>query len=1130
MKELIDFESNLSLEALYRRVDKDSKQLIEEITLLATADCLVRDLDLSLEALKDKSNVTIRADIEHLLSAMLTQVEYLASLSQEFGCQPYQLRFSEDVHILRDNLFQVAETRRYGEPSTTWHQDTKHLVPKLRLSEELKSLLWAGYDKGKLNPVDIIEGLSGIDHRALENLVKLNQDASNIVSRALTAQKIQHGLSQSVIGQDGALDQLCRGYVASSLRSQIGPRLIYTFVGPSGVGKTYLAKQLFEQVQKHELCGYDFNVFNMEHYSDQRDSTKLFGSGIQYADANLGELTNLVRTKPRQILLFDEIEKAHSSVLQSLLSVLDSGKIKDQTSQEEVDFSQCIVVFTTNLGQDVVSNNRAGHSVSVFDILRSSHNPSNKVKLSPEFVNRLAKGYAIIFNELTSNHLINLAERELKHNAQAGYGVTFEWSEGFSAFLLKSLSPDISVRRLKSQVNKLQAEVLSKMVTALSSSEGGMEGINNSPPRDITFRVSAQRDNQPPCNLLLLDDDQRIFDKLAMKVDETDISLCSGWEDLPMALEKRLPDALLIDIDTVSKHGSTLHDAIDRYIGSKKIRLFTFQINSKQPINKVSSHHAVREHFDISIDDMIDTGQFEHCKVNVRTFDSMLSRVRFFLRTEKMLNRVVNRRESISYHCELTKADHEFAVEFVVDSIDRVVSGTDISGNDLFSMTLPTTRIRDVIGLDRAKKRLSDVITWIKSPEKLSQVGIKKPTGFLLSGPPGTGKTFLAKAFAGESELPFFMVSGAELSSSNAGGTTDNIKRLFKTARKYAPSFVFIDEIDAIAAKRSSSGEGAARDRNLTVNSLLTELDGIGTNDDVFVMAATNHPEHLDSALVRPGRFDEVIYCDLPNASARRTFFRRFAKNHFLTVSESDLNDLVAASRGLSSAAIDQVFREVLYEAVGKEITLDIALLLKTMVRVSYGTPSENIILSDKEKLRTAYHEAGHLLAVALLFPTQEIDFVTIEPRNHALGFVAQRPQEKYEGYSKRTIESQLEVLLAGKVAEKLHADNDLDVSTGASNDISKATQLAMHAIYEGGLDSTVGSINIPMLTKFEESDLLLHAQNAVQTWIGNAEISVTQRLTEHRAILDTLAYELYDKESMLGEGITQLLNKLLAR
>ncbi len=1096
----------------YPMMDNIGKNFIEEIAVIATAEYLSQHSDKTIEDLEKEAALELKVTEATILAALIHETAILDKLASNFQCQSYQLIFSEKVYALRSNLFRFSESRSFGDPSSTWYQVAKKCVSKLKLSSYVQHCFANAFTENKMGTGAFVDQLMLSNDDDVSYIEFNNKRTNNLVFRSLSSQGIKRKLSKKVIGQESAINSLCQGYLTSSIDSQQGPRTIYTFVGPSGVGKTFLASQLLCELNEYEKTGYEFNVFNMEHYADSRDGLKLFGTGIQYVDASLGMLTHVVRAQPRQILLFDEIEKAHSTVIQSLLSILDSGLAKDQTSQEVVDFSQCIVIFTTNLGQDIIANNPQNRSISIFDILRSSKNPSSKTQLSPEFVNRLAKGYPIVFSSLKINHLLRLADRELEEKEKPDPQLTFGWPDNFAGFLLKTMAPDISVRGLKGVSAKVQSQILNKATPF----------FEQFPHDKMVFDVQVDNEEhgQPHSHskLLLLDNDSRVFELLNRTSMKNDVSLCSDKDKIKSAIEIHLPDALLIDIDTIeNSHSSLLYFLSDELDKHSKLPVFTYRIvNEDEQDDSVSLSHDVREHFSIEL------SKFDH------SFPSMIERIQYYLAIEHDLSSMTRRREALSYHCSVTPSEQGFNVLFHRQSVNQVVQTDDLRANDLFKMSLPTIKLDDVIGLERAKKRLIDVISWLKTPEKLSHFGVPIPSGFLFAGPPGTGKTLLAKAVAGESGLPFFAVSASELSSSSSGGTTQNIKKLFATARKYAPSMVFIDEIDAIASRRSDSEQGADRDRNLTVNALLSEMDGFVSGDDaVFVMAATNHPQLLDSAIVRPGRFDETIFCDLPNRHAREQFFTKFSARHNVEFVTADLNDLVASSRGMSSAQIDQVFREAIYQVVGENNPLTVEVIKKTMVRVSYGSPSENIVLSEREKQRTAYHEAGHLLVSSLLFPKQEIDFVTIEPRDQALGFVATRAEEEYEGYSVACILNRLEVLLAGRVAEKLFSAKADEISSGASNDISKATKLAMHAIYEGGLEPSIGPVNVGMLTKYEESELLLNAQTAVQQWIIKAEKSVEQRLTEHRSSLDSVAGKLYEKESLLGEEIEQLLLSL---
>ncbi|TMX73104.1 AAA family ATPase [Vibrio rotiferianus] len=1104
---------DFDITSIYQQLDFIGKRLIEELAIVTCADYLAKNSDQTIETLKEKSDVSLEVEIEHLQAALLTQTELLGTVAKRFQCQAYQLIFDSKVYQLRANTFDFADSRSFGDPTVTWYFAAKKQYRKLSLSKECQRVVLNALDADKHLCLDkFAYELTAVDRadsqsHAFTQFYADNHQRHNIIRTTQVSFKMRQALNRKVIGQAQAIENVCQGYLTSTLNTSQGPRAIYTFVGSSGVGKTYLASQLLEQLRQHERTGYELHTFNMEHYANERDGLKLFGAGVQFVDANLGMLTQRVRSNPRQIVLFDEIEKAHTTVIQSLLSLLDSGVAKDQTSQEAVDFSQCIIIFTTNLGQEALTQKQQDQKVSVFDILKQSTNPANKAQLSPEFVNRLAKGYATIFNPLKVNHFIRLAEMELDKHQQLDDQIQFNWADNFAQFLLKTLSPDMSVRALSTQVTKLQSQILSHLATSTDS-------LGVTP---IKLKVEAQNEfTQPECSLLFIDDDDRSIKQFEAYSKAKSVELCRDLSQLSIMLKIQRPDALLIDLSMLEANRLTIDDLYRQYLNATTIPLFTYRL-SDSISEVVDPTNEVREHFELTLQ--------PSGKIEANAFKHVIKRVQYYVTSEKVLTKMFRRRESMSYRCQLSERDSGLRLTFEQTELKQLIDSHDIIDGELFNMTLPSVKFSDVIGLERAKERLEDVLSWIKLPEKLSHFGVSVPSGFLLVGPSGTGKTFLAKAIAGESGLPFFAASAAELSSSHVGGTTENIKKLFATARKYAPAIVFIDEIDAIAMSRT---QGASRDSLLTVNTLLTEMDGFASESDgVFVMAATNHPELLDSAILRPGRFDEVILCDLPNSAARKQFFTAFARKHDFSFSGHELNDLVAASQGMSSAEIEQVFRETIYESIGQGKDVNVSAVKQTMIRVSYGRPNENIVLSEQEKLRTAYHEAGHLLASVLLFPQQEIDFVTIEPRNQTLGFVATRPLEEYEGYSKNSIDKHLQVLMAGRAAEQLFTESQDEVSSGASNDINKATKLAMHAVYEGGLDPSIGPINITMLTKFEESELLLKAQQAVQTWLTEAENRVLALLSEHHQQLEIIAHTLHQRESLLSGDIKKLIKEL---
>ncbi|MBH0044877.1 AAA family ATPase [Pseudoalteromonas sp. NZS11_1] len=1089
----------------YSSLSKQTRELFDEITIVSTANYLLKNSDMSIS-----NNEYARLKLDSVspdifFSAILSVPFMLETLAAELNCFHYQVIFPQPVYDYRENIEDVVDVRTFDSEkgnTTNWYGEAKRPVFNLRFNPLIESSLNKAFDGNVLDTNLLIKSILEIDNEFINELKAINNSKNRSVKSLKTSQIIQEALSNRIIGQKKAMEGIAQGYLSSCLHRSEGPRMIYTFAGPSGVGKTYSATRFAELLNDVESSGYGFNVFNMEHFTHEHDTKKLVGSGNQYTDASLGLLTNLVRINPRQVLLFDEVEKAHPNVIQSLLTILDSGYTEDATSLEEIDFTQSIIIFTTNLGQELFNKNNQHHQVNVFDVLRTSKNGQTGQSLAPEFVNRLSKGYSALFSGLKVNHFIKAVEKVLIHDTLGMGGITFKWPESFSRFLLKSLAPEITMRQIEHSLPEIQANILQKSISHLDEEQSNIF-INV----NVSDNLAHPRQNV----FLVLDDDKRVCDAINQSLSNESITLCANKSDIPPLLEKLRPQSLLIDVDSLD--ANRFAELVDEMSSKNpELILFSYQLISDSKKRYSANHEEVREHFSL------DAVSVTHALVG------MFKRINFYIDTEYSLTRMCNQNQMLKYNISVEKSSGDIEVTFHDLNTQQLIYSNDLRESDFFSQSAPTDKLSDVIGLERAKNRLNDVIGWLKQPSKLNNFGISVPAGYLFAGPPGTGKTLLARAVAGECDLPFFSVSAAELSASHHGGTTQNIKKLFSTARKYAPAIVFIDEIDAIAAARTAGTSGAAQDANQTVNALLTEMDGFDDKCQIFVLAATNHPEKLDRAITRPGRFDETIYCDLPNKEARTLFFTQYASQHNLYWTDAELLNLVALSQRMSPAEIQQVLKEAIQFAVSNDVQLSKEIIEKTMIRVRYGSPSEHLFLSGDEKRKTAYHEAGHLVAHHLLFPKQHIDFITIEPRNQALGFVATRQPDEYESYSKITIMRKLQMLLAGRVAEKLCTGSADEISTGASNDIEKATQLAMHAVYQGGIEPSVGPLNVGLLTRFEESDLLANAQNAVKRWIETAEKEVEELLIEHYSLLEVVAEKLIDEESLMGHQILTLL------
>jgi ATP-dependent metalloprotease FtsH len=438
---------------------------------------------------------------------------------------------------------------------------------------------------------------------------------------------------------------------------------------------------------------------------------------------------------------------------------------------------------------------------------------------------------------------------------------------------------------------------------------------------------------------------------------------------------------------------------------------------------------------------------------------------------------------------------------------------------------IPRERFDDVAGLDRAKRRLAQVLRWLKQPGTLGAFGVKPPTGFLLAGPPGTGKTLLARALAGEADLPFVALSAGELKTKWLGESEQRIRDLFAMARRYAPAIVFIDEIDAVGGIRGRTPDHPWRDDVL--NELLAGLDGFRSTDrPVFVLGATNRPDHLDPALRRPGRFDETIPIDLPNAKARRAFFER----RLASVAHEEpleLERLLGGTSGCTPAQLDRIVREAVYLAAGEGRRAIRAADLEAARRlVRFGAQKEDVEVRPEELRLTARHEAAHALVHAVLFPDRPIDYLTIVPsESGALGLVAPLRDETRHDVRREDVRRQLAVFLAGRESELLTGAAEDALTAGASSDLEKATVLAYRAIGEWGFDEAFGLASLAGMPATVRGAFEARLLERLPEWLAQGRATARRILEEKSATLDALAEALLASESLDGEDLVRILN-----
>ena len=438
----------------------------------------------------------------------------------------------------------------------------------------------------------------------------------------------------------------------------------------------------------------------------------------------------------------------------------------------------------------------------------------------------------------------------------------------------------------------------------------------------------------------------------------------------------------------------------------------------------------------------------------------------------------------------------------------------------------------DVAGEDEAKENLTEVVNYLHDPSKYQEIGASMPKGILLVGPPGTGKTMLAKAVAGEANVPFFSMSGSEFVEMFVGMGASKVRDLFRQAKEKAPCIVFIDEIDAIGQKRSGGQYGGNDEREQTLNQLLTEMDGFESNNGVIILAATNRPESLDPALTRPGRFDRRVPVELPDLKGREAILQVHAKK--IKVAEDvDFNKIARMASGASGAELANIVNEAALRAVrdGRRFATQ-ADLEESIEVVIAGYQKKNAIMTDEEKKIVSYHEIGHALVAAMQTHSAPVQKITIVPRTSgALGYTMQVEEGNHYLMSKAEMENKIATLTGGRAAEEVVFHS---VTTGASNDIEQATKLARAMITRYGMSDDFDMVALETVNnQYLGGDASLACSAETQTKIDQRVVELVKKqhekavniLTENRAKLDELAQYLYEKETITGEEFMHILN-----
>lgn len=952
------------------------------------------------------------------------------------------------------------------------------------------------------------------------------QDISSILG---DVERVRSALFDVVYGQDHAVSEFVNGFFRAELSAAIiknrdKPRATFLFAGAPGVGKTFLAEQAAKAL------GLPFMRFDMSEYTDKESNLEFCGSDKVYKNGAEGNVTGFVKRNPHCILLFDEVEKAHLSIIYLLLQMLDAGRLRDNHTDEEVSFTDAIIIFTTNVGKRMYEDESINLlTVSRKSILKSLSTELNPFTGEPKFpaaiCSRFASGNVVMFNRLGADYLIKIADRELKRHLDAfceSMGVKVNVNPLISYALLFSEGGKADARTIKGRCSAFVYGELYELYRFIMSVPGA--DANKIKKIDTALDFSGDGEIQKlfkkrakPTVLLFCD--KSVAEAVRIKLGNFRVLATSDVEEAKLLMREHDISIILCDVKCgTAKYADVLNAAdaasdgmefFGHALAFPRIPLYVLDgsglkkeeaesLTSSGARGVLSPYVSGRELIK-RINAICDA---EHVKAN-------LSRL---ARSNKVLTFGTSQKISKD-GTGATITLYGFKMRAAIDAEDNQGVVNDVDR--------PKVRFSDVIGAKDAKDELKYFVNYLKNPAAYAVGGLKPPKGLLLYGPPGTGKTLLARATAGESDVTFIKTEGNRFLKKYVGEGSEAVHDLFATARKYAPSILFIDEIDAIAKKRGSEDTATTGD---ILTSFLTEMDGFDADVErpVFVLAATNFDvegDALDPALLR--RFDRRIYVDLPDKNERLQFIKFKVgkiKSHSLT--KSQLENLAVRSTGASLADLDSVFELALRSAVRSKKGKITDEILEDAFETFNG--GEVRKWSGDELLRTARHEAGH--AVVCWASGEKPTYLTIVARGSHGGYMQHADSSDKGVFTKNELLARVRACLGGRAAEVEYYGEEDGLSSGASGDLQSATYIVKEMVCKYGMDEKSGlcTINLSELSG-EKYDAIFARinENLLREFEAAKKI-----IAENRAAVDALSAKLLECNALKESQISAILKR----
>lgn len=1114
--------------------------------LLTAEKLIIAIIDGTFSDSAEKSEELKKA--EELVEKTIVDLEFSKNLLMDYVCQEKTTSFLDDLYMknkLREASEKASKTNLSDVDTVLLlhciFSDPSDIIKDLMVIPPIKD--FPNFQSVKCVSDFKKENVKYEKKLSAENTQNNKPDSikSDISALVSDVKRIREELHSLVYGQDNAVNVFATGYFQASMLSMIdksrkSPRATFLFAGPPGVGKTFLAEKAAEALN------LPFMRFDMSEYSDKEANLEFCGSDKVYKNSKAGNVTSFVAENPNCVLLFDEIEKAHICVIHLFLQMLDAGRLRDNYTDKEVSFSNAIIIFTTNAGKQLYEESEIGDFSDIsrkviINALQKDVKPDTGVPYFPSAIcSRFASGNVVMFNHIGAHNLCTIAKKEIERqtsNLKKQTGIEFQIDDRVYTALLFSEGSSADARTIRSRAEAFFNDELYELLRFVES-EKVKTNIDNIEKIKISVDLSNTKSeisshfvSNEKTRVLVFAGDE-IVEFCKKQVGEIDFF---GVQDVNKAIDLMKShniDLALIDM----KYGSSALTSTNLNIEdveshSRDFLRFLREQRKGFPVYLIESHGdflSEEEKFSFTLQGVRDVLRVTK---NKDSFARQLSDVASSLYQQASMAKLAKENKLISFETAQTISKNgksaeiklfDFKIKIVVDSED--------SKNVISSILKPNVHFDDVIGAGDAKNELSYFIEYLKNPKKYLGTGVKAPKGVILYGPPGTGKTMLAKAMACEADVTFIAAEGNQFLKKYRGEGSDKVHELFKTARKYAPSILFIDEIDAIAKERRGGSNSFSNDED-TLTSFLTEMDGFSNDPSkpVFVLAATNfdvepgREKSLDPALMR--RFDRRVYIDLPNKEDRIKFMRmKIAENKALDISDSQIENISIRATGMSLAELDSVVEFALRSSIREGSTnVNDAIFEEAFETFNSGEVKK---WDESQLVRVARHEAGHALLCWLSGETPS--YLTIVARGNHGGYMQHTESEGKAIYTKDELLARIRTALGGRASEIVYYGERDGISTGASGDLFSATSVAQQIVCTYGMDDDFG---LAVVNGIAANGMMSVEIRTSINRILKEQLDLAVRLiSENKDKIDSLVEALLDKNHLNELEIKRVLSK----